>query len=111
MARTYQNAADRARSVALNDSAKTRWTDAELIAFANDGVLVLRRRRPDLFFGQFAALPSSTEVTVGSTSLPVPDEFFVPLVDFMVARANGRESEDAAAALVPVYDRQFKEAL
>jgi hypothetical protein len=111
MSRTYQNVADRARSTWLNDSAKTRWTDAELIALANDGVLLLRRQRPDLFFGSFSALPVSTEVTNGATTLPVPDEFFVPLADFVAARAHGRDSEDAANALVPTIMSQVAGAL
>lgn len=111
MSRTYQNAADRARSMALNDAAKERWADADLIGFANDAILVLRRDRPDLFIGQFAALPSSTEVVSGATALPVPDEYFVPIVDYVVARAHGRDSEDAAQELVPVFLGEFKGSL
>lgn len=109
MSRTYQNVADRARQAHLNDAAKTRWSDADLIAFANDFVLRMRRQRPDLFIGQWAALPSSAEVTVGATALPLPDEYFVPAVHYVCAIAHGRDSEDAIKEAIPVHVGLAKE--
>ncbi len=92
MARTYQNVVDRARQP-LKDAEKLRWPDAVLLGFANDGVLLLRQRRPDLFFGSYAALPG-TEQGLNSP-IPVGDEFLPPLADYVTARALVGDDEDS----------------
>lgn len=100
MARTYQNVIDRAR-LPLNDSDKTRWPDSTLLGYANDAVLLLRRFRPDLFFGQYASLPGS-EQALGA-NIPVGDEFFPPLADYVTARALFGEDEDAVQAQAAAF--------
>lgn len=110
MPRTYQQVADRARSAALNDAAKRRYSDPDLIGLAADGILVLRRDRPDLFIGQFSSLPGTT-APASTDNIPLPDEYFPALVDYVIARAHGRDAEDAAATLVPVFMGQFKDSI
>lgn len=92
MSRTFQDVCDRARKP-LNDPSKRRYPDADLLAGANDAILILRSRRPDLFFGQYASL-ATTEYALG-TALPVPDEFFVPVWQYVVAWAEFRDDEAA----------------
>jgi hypothetical protein len=62
----------------------------KLLAFANDAVLILRQKRPDLFFGQFAALPGPKVV---GDFIPVADEYFTALTDYVVARAESQDDE------------------
>ena len=91
MARTFQQACDRAR-IPLNDSAKDRYPDADLLAYANDAILLLRQKRPDLFFGGWTIPP--TEYGLGD-ALPVDDTFFPAVCDYMTGRAEFRDDEDA----------------
>lgn len=48
MSTTYQAVIDAAR-IPLNDSAKIRYPDAEMMTYLNDGLQVLFAMRPDLF--------------------------------------------------------------
>lgn len=100
MSRTYQQVIDRARTP-LNDAEKVRWTDAALLGFANDGVLLLRRFRPDLFFGGYATLPGAEQAL--GTNIPVGDEFFPSLADYVTARALFGEDEDAVQAQAATF--------
>ena len=91
MAFTMQAVVDKAR-IPLNDSAKDRWVDADLLGYANDAIRVLRKGRPDLFFGQYLTLPG--DKVLGDT-LPVDDEHFVAVCDYVTARAETRNDEFA----------------
>jgi hypothetical protein len=101
--RTFQQVIDRAR-IPLNDADKTRYPDADLLAYANDAILLLRQKRPDLFFGSWT-LPVS-EYLVGAT-LPVDDTFFPAICDYVTGRAEFRDDEDAmqqrAAAFLQLF--------
>lgn len=100
MPRTFQNVVDRARTP-LNDADKTRWSDAVLLGFANDGVLLLRQRRPDLFFGSYTSLPGAEQLI--SSNIPVGDEHFPALADYVTARALFGEDEEAVQAQAAVF--------
>lgn len=107
MSRTFQNVADRARTT-LNDAAKAWWPDADLFGFTSDAVLILRSRRPDLFIGQWASLPEATASIIGTATLPVPDEYFVPITNYVLAMAHGKDAEEAAITLVPMFMGMFR---
>ena len=94
---TMQNIVDRAR-VPLNDAAKTRHSDARLLQFANDAIYTLRNKRPDLFFGSFAALPE--ELVIG-VNFPLAAEYAPPVQDYVTARAeaNGAEADTEGRAM------------
>ena len=85
-----QNIIDRAR-IPLNDAAKNRYTDTVLLGYANDAILVLRKRRPDLFLGSWSALPSNLAATV---ALPVDDEYFPMMADYVTGRAELIDDEN-----------------
>jgi hypothetical protein len=85
-----QDIVDRGRKP-LNDAAKVRFTDPDLLRFANDFVQLVRRERPDLFFGQFAALPA--DLVIGA-NYPLPAEFEGPAADFVTGRAEALGNED-----------------
>lgn len=101
---TMQAVVDRAR-VPLNDDDGVRATDPQLLAYLIAGIEVLRNKRPDLFFGQFAALPGEALV-IGST-FPLPDELIPALADYATARAQLRGDEEAVAAQAPVFFALF----
>lgn len=106
MAFTMQQVLDRARTP-LNDASKRRYPDAALLEYANDAVRILRLRRPDLFFGQFSALPSDKAL---GENLPLDDDFVPAVCDYVRARAEMRDDEAAlqskAAAFFTLFDRQ-----
>ena len=94
---TVQQVCDRAR-VFLKDAAKDRYADDDtdptqpsLRRFVNDGVIALRANRPDLFIGQFNALPDGT-LALGA-NLPLDSMVIPSLVDWLVARAESVEDE------------------
>ena len=90
MAYTMQNVVDHAR-IPLNDAAKDRYTDVNLLGYANDGILILRKRRPDLFLGSWSSLPSNLSLT---DSFPVDDEYFPMLADYVTGRAELIDDEN-----------------
>lgn len=93
---TAQQILDMAR-VPLNDAAKTRYTDATLLGYLNAALLLLRKRRPDLFTGQWSALPGSLSL---STTWPTDDEYVPVVAEYVVARAElvDAEAPDAGRA-------------
>ena len=103
MALTIQNIVDRAR-VPLQDAAKVRYTDAKLLAYANDAIYTLRNKRPDLFFGSFSALPE--ELVIGA-NFPLPADYAPAVQDYVTARgeAGGAEAdmEGRAAAFFALF--------
>lgn len=107
MAFTLQQVLDRARKP-LNDSSKVRYPDADLLEYANDAVRELRRRRPDLFFGQYAALPG--ELTSGQ-NLPVDDEFVSPVCDYIRARAEFKDDEASMREKAATFFKLFEGAI
>lgn len=94
---TMQDIVDRGR-VPLQDAAKTRFTDATLLRWANDFTQIARRVRPDLFFGQFTALPG--DKALGDT-FPLPVEYEPGAADYVTGRAeaSGSEAELEARAV------------
>jgi hypothetical protein len=103
MARTFQQVVDRGR-VPLNDADKTRYPDADLLAYANDGLLLVRKARPDLFFGNWNY--QATEYALG-TNIPIPDSYFVALADYVTARAEFRDDEDAMQQRAETFMKLF----
>lgn len=95
MAFTMQELVDKARKP-LNDKDKDRFSDADatlfndLLGYANDALLLLRNKRPDLFIGSFSALPE--KLAIGAT-FPLPAEYVPPVVDYIVARAESHDDE------------------
>ncbi len=104
MAYTYQTIIDLARKP-LNDTDKVRYSDAELLLFANQGILALSKRRPDLFIGQFANLPTGeSELT---DYFQIDPAYAQQLADWIVGRAEMADDEHAnsgkAMAMVNLF--------
>jgi len=104
---TLQQVLDRAR-IPLNDAGKDRYLDSEGLGYANDAVKVLRRERPDLFIGQFEALPGDKAL---GEDLPVDDEYFSPVCDYVTARWEFRDDETAVEEKAVTFFSLFKSAI
>lgn len=104
MAFTYQSIIDLAR-VPLNDTDKVRYSDAQLLMFANHGMLALAKRRPDLFIGQYHNLPTGE---AGLTdSLPVDPAGAQLVADWVTARAEMTDDEHANSGRATVFVNLF----
>ncbi|MEO6147525.1 MAG: DUF6682 family protein, partial [Sulfuriferula sp.] len=81
---TMQDILDRARQP-LNDVDKVRYPDLDLLKYANTGLRMLRLKRPDLFFGQYATQFVDKVLT---DTLPIDDEYGPALSDYVTAHAE-----------------------
>lgn len=88
---TFADIISQAR-VLLQDTDAVRYSDAELMVSANDVMKMIRRIRPDAYFGSYKT--AITEYAKTDT-FPIGTEYVQAVRDFIVAYANMRESEDA----------------
>jgi hypothetical protein len=95
MSFTFQTLIDRAR-VPLNDADKDRYTDAELLKYAVDAYLLLKRYRPDMFLADWTLADWST-FAVGTTFPKAPDEYLPVIADYVTARAEFKDDEHVVA--------------
>lgn len=104
MAYTMQQVVDRAR-VPLNDDDKARYTDADLLAEANASINLLKLKRPDLFFGQFLALPGDKELT---DSFPLDDTMFAPVAAYVTGMAETKNDDSVLEQRAELFLNIFK---
>jgi hypothetical protein len=105
---TFQNIIDDAR-VDLQDSAGTRYTTAQLLGYANDGVREMFRMRPDFRLGSYGvAVPT---YVVGD-NLPIPDNYRMLLTHYLIFRSETRDDEYAvngrAASFLMRFEKELK---
>ena len=100
MAFTYQSVVDLAR-IPLNDAAKARYDDATLLSFANNGMLTLTKRRPDLFIGSYASLPDGQKAL--TDVFPLPGEYVQTLADYVTGRAETTDDEFANSGRAALF--------
>lgn len=104
MAFTYQTIVDLAR-IPLNDSAKVRYTDEQLLMFANHGMLDASKHRPDLFIGQFNNLPNGEALLADAFQL---DPGYAQVIaDYVTARAEMTDDEHADSGRAEVFTKFF----
>lgn len=100
---TMQQVVDEARRP-LNDDSKVAWEDAELLAYANRAISMLKGRRPDLFFGTFTALPGTL---ASAATFPLEDQFLPAVQDYITARAQFKDSEEAVKGAASAFYQLF----
>lgn len=81
----------------LNDSEGVRYPSAELLGYVTDALSFARNLRPDLFLGKFST--SFGTMTTDST-LPIDEQFFRPIVDYVIARAESKDAEHVESGRV-----------
>lgn len=91
MSFTMQQVVDKAR-IPLNDADKTTHSDADLLGYANDGILLLRNKRPDVFFGSYLTLSTLEQLALSAT-FPLPSEYIPAITDYIVAMASSLNDE------------------
>lgn len=90
---TGQRALDRAYEILQDDG--TRYPQAQLLGYLNEGIAAIRRVRPDIFIGRYTQpLPQVTVATLGDP-LPTPDSVFEGLAYYIAGRAELRDDEFA----------------
>lgn len=74
----------------LNDAGNVRYTQPEQIGFVVDALNMAKNMRPDLFLGRlhlsFGSLTTTSE-------LPIDEQFFRPIVDYVIARCETKDAE------------------
>lgn len=107
MAYTMQQLVDHAR-LPLNDADKVRYPDSELLTYANLALLRVRKKRPDLFLGQWAVLPSGLALT---GYFPVGDEYLPVVADYITSRAEIKDDEHIGDGRSAAFNAMFDTGL
>lgn len=94
--------------VDLNDAAGVRYTDSQLIGYANDGMREIKKVRPDLFFGSYGTALSTY---VASDNVPFDDLYVSFLKDYIAFRAGLRDDEENSAVRSAAFFNRFKSGL
>lgn len=99
MAKTYQTAIDEAREILQDTEEPYRYADSILLNVLNRALQELARIRPDAFWTTFGTedieVPEVTSGTL-STTFPLPMQFYLPVVSFIVAWAEVLDDEFTA---------------
>jgi len=90
----------------LNDADKIRYTDADLLSFAVGGLITLRDKRPDLFFGNWTV--DFTALTL-SSAFPLADPYALAVAEYVTARAEMRDDEFVVSQRATLFMQLFTE--
>lgn len=109
---TFQTVMDDAR-VILNDQITAlnpdpRYTEAQLMSYARSALIEARRVRPDLFLSN---LTTSFAAYTAASTIPISDDYLLPLVDYVVHRAELRDDEFAVDGRSATLYQKFKSGL
>lgn len=88
----------------LNDAGRRRYPAAERRDFVVDALNGLKNQRPDLFLGKYTA---SIGPLADTDPLPISDQFFRPLVDYVVARCETKDAEHVVSGRVELFAKFF----
>lgn len=104
---TFTNLTDSAR-VLLNDVDKIRYSDAQLLEYANEAMAEARRIRPDLFMGKFKIALTGY---ASSDTVPLGMEYHQYIKDFVISRAEFREDEFAVDGRAGAFLQKFRNGM
>lgn len=111
MAKTYQTAIDEAREILQDTDTPYRYDDSILLNILNRALQELGRIRPDAFWTTFATddivIPEVTTLDL-STTYPLPMQFYLPVVSFIVAWAEVLDDEFTQDGRAGMLLQQFK---
>lgn len=74
----------------LNDVGRVRYPTAERLGFVVDALNMAKNARPDLFIGRYGVSFGSL---VEASVLPINEQFFRPIVDYVIARCETKDAE------------------
>ena len=109
---TFQQIMDDAR-VLLNDvkldvDTVTRYSEAQLLLYAQQALYEARRVRPDLFLSN---LTGDFPAYATTDNAPIPEAYVVPLIDYVISRAEMRDDEFAVDGRAATLFQKFKSGL
>ncbi len=112
MAKTYQTAIDEAREILQDtDDDGYRYSEATLLNILNRALQELGRVRPDAFWSTFSTddivVPEVATLDL-STTFPLPMQFYLPVVSFIVAWAEVVDDEFTQDGRAGMLLAQFK---
>lgn len=111
MAKTYQTAIDEAREILQDTDEPYRYDDSILLNILNRALQELGRIRPDAFWTTFTTddivIPEVTTLDL-STTYPLPMQFYLPVVSFIVAWAEVLDDEFTQDGRAGMLLQQFK---
>lgn len=114
MAKTYATAITEARELLQDTLTPYRYSDDILLNILNRALQETGRVRPDAFWDTFATddivVPEVTSGTT-STTFPLPMQFYLPIVSFIVAWAEIIDDEFTADGRAAMLGQQFKSQL
>lgn len=113
MAKTYQTAIDEAREILQDtDSDDYRYSNTILLNILNRALQELGRIRPDAFWTTFSTddivVPEITTSDL-STTFPLPMQFYLPIVSFIVAWTEVLDDEFTQDGRAGMLLAQFKQ--
>lgn len=96
-----------ARTLVQDQRVPYRYPNADLALYVSEAVSEARRIRPDLFFGASrATIPAYTGTNLALV-VPMPDNYFAPVVNYVAGRAEMRDDtfsvDGRAMTLVTAY--------
>ena len=103
---TMQQIADKAR-IPLNDAAKVRKTDPQLLSYAVDALYLVLQKRPDLFIGQFTGLPDFSALILASP-FPLDNAYASAVADYVTARCETENDEAVVEQRANLFFNLFK---
>ena len=104
---TFQSVIDATRTF-LQDSGSARYSDSDLLIYANEAIAEAKRVRPDFFLGTFSTL--LTDYALADT-VPIPIEYQSYLKDYIMARAEFRDDEYSIDGRIAGFIGRFKAGL
>ena len=111
MAKTYQTAVTEAREILQDTEEPYRYSDAILLNILNRALQELGRIRPDAFWTTFSTddivVPEVATADLGTT-FPIPMQFYLPVVSFIVAWAEVLDDEFTTDGRAGMLLQQFK---
>lgn len=111
MAKTYQTAINEAREILQDTDEPYRYDDPILLNILNRALQELGRIRPDAFWTTFSTddidVPEVATIDL-STTFPLPMQFYLPVVSFIVAWAEVLDDEFTADGRAGMLLQQFK---
>ena len=105
---TMADVISEARVLLQDSTAPYRYSDPELLIGANDALKIVRKLRPDLFFGKYKTAISDLALT---DVFPIGAEYKVAIRDYVVAHGQLRDSEDVSNSRAAVFMGMFEKSV
>jgi len=77
-----------------------RYSDAELLVGANDVIKIIRKVRPDIFFGKYGTVIADAALT---DTFPIGAEYKSAVREYVIGYAELRDSEDASNSRAALF--------